>query len=187
MTYLSDLIEALRGELQQYGEMLARFDDQETLLTPNAPEEVLVKVTALEDQERVVSMTVRKREQMQRRLARCLGLPEEVDLTHILPLLPRKHQLLLRALMDENKELSARVQDHAAVRAKTGRTSLTTFLDQFSLSFGLNHARGCQAGECASSGSEQGREREWAAGVNPCQRGGERQEEGCLGFRLPQS
>jgi hypothetical protein len=183
MTYLSDLIEALRVELQQYGEMLARFDDPETLLAPNAPAAVPAKATALRDQERVVGLSVRKREQMQRRLARCLGLPEEADLAHILPLLPRKHQLLLRALMDENKELSARVQHQAAVQVKTGRTSLTTFRDRFSLSYTLTHARGRQAEECASSGPEP----EWAAGAIPCQMEGDRQEEGCLSLRLPQS
>jgi hypothetical protein len=124
MTYLSDLIEALRGELQQYGEMLARFDDQETFLAPNAPEEVLAKVGALKDQERVVRTTVWKREQTQRRLARFLCLPEEADLTHIVALLPPEHQLLMRALMDENKELSARVRQCAELERQFLRHSL---------------------------------------------------------------
>ena len=124
MTCFSGLIEALRAEFQQYGEMLARFDDQGTLLALSAPEEVLARLEALEDQEKAVGMAVGRREQIQRRLARRLSLPEAADLADILPLLPPQHQLVMRALMDENKELSVRVQQCAELKRQFLRRSL---------------------------------------------------------------
>lgn len=113
MTYSNDLIEALRRELQQYGEVLARFDDAAANNNPDSEEQALVWVEAIREQERILGLTLRKREHVQRQVAHCLGLPEQASLTRIIPLLPRQHQLLVRALSDENKELSARVQRRA--------------------------------------------------------------------------
>lgn len=54
MTYLTDLIEALRRELQQYGEMLARCDEAESHLTQNAAQAARTKLKALQEQEGVI-------------------------------------------------------------------------------------------------------------------------------------
>jgi hypothetical protein len=109
----NDLIEALRRELQQYGEVLARFDDAAAYNTPGLEEAASVWVEAIRQQQGVLKLALRKRERAQRQLAHRLGLPEEASLTSIIPFLPGQHQALVRALADENKELSARVQQCA--------------------------------------------------------------------------
>src|ERR1017187_434090 len=116
MTHLNNLDEALRGELLQYGEMLARFDDGAANNVPDTAQDAPAWGQTFREQEEIVELTQRRREQVQRRLARCLCLPEEAVLTEIIPMLPRHHQMLVGALMDENKELSARVQQRANQR-----------------------------------------------------------------------
>ena len=123
MTQLNDLIEALREELQQYGEMLARFDDAAANNVPDTAEDAPVWVQTFQEQQEVVELTLRRREQVQRRLADCLCLPAEAVLTEIIPLLPRSHQMVVGALMDENKELSARVQQRANQRRQLPQPS----------------------------------------------------------------
>jgi hypothetical protein len=115
MRYLNALIDTLREELQQYGEMLARFDDAEAYVALDSAPETLRKGAALHEQEQVLNLALAKREHARRRLARSLCLPEEGGLTAIVPLLPREHQLLMQALMEENQELSSRVQRRASL------------------------------------------------------------------------
>ena len=124
MTCLKDLIEALRGELQQYGEMLARFDDADANNMQPTAEEAQVRVKALQEQAGVVEMALRRREKVQRQFARYLCLPGGACLTDIIPLLPRQQQLLVRALMDENQELSVRVQRRANRKRQLPRRPL---------------------------------------------------------------
>jgi hypothetical protein len=124
MRYLSDLIEALRAELQQYGELLARFEDPAAHVGSGIPEEVLATVATIHDQQRVVAMRVRRRKQIQRRFARHVCLPERAELSEIVALLPRQYQLLIRALMEENRDLSMRVQQTADRKRAFLRRSL---------------------------------------------------------------
>ncbi len=114
MIYLNDLVGALREELQQYGEMLARFDDAEACLPLDIPAGALRQEAALQDQEQAVKLALAQREHAQGRLARYLGLPDERNLAEIIPLLPSEHQPLVRALMEENRELSLRVRQRAS-------------------------------------------------------------------------
>ena len=61
MIQLSDLIEAQRCELQQYGEMLARFDDAEAYRMQDTAEETLSKAATFHEQEATIDRTVRRR------------------------------------------------------------------------------------------------------------------------------
>jgi hypothetical protein len=110
MRYLNELIQALRVELQEHGEMLARFDDADGHARQDSAEEVLATAARLLAQAEVVELTRRGRHRLQGKLARHLGMPEATDLTEIISLLPRGPQLLVGALADENKELSGRVE-----------------------------------------------------------------------------
>jgi hypothetical protein len=120
MIYLSDLIKALREELQEYGEMLARFEDAAACGNQGSPEEVLATAARLQAQEEVIELKLRHRHQIQCKLARCLGLPEAAGLADVISLLPRREQLLVGALTDENKDLFARVQKRQLTR-RSGR------------------------------------------------------------------
>ena len=107
MIDLNSLVEALRAELQQYGETLARLDETAARSPQGTP------LDLVQEQSRAVALALQRREQAQQRLARYLCLPAKAPLADIVPLLPRHYQLLVSALMDENTLLSARVSQRA--------------------------------------------------------------------------
>lgn len=113
MRYLSELVEAQRSELQQYGEMLALFDDQEAEENRGCSEGARLQAELFDEQKEIIELAVRKREDAQRKLGSYLSLPEDVCLTAIIALLPEQHRLLVAALMEENQALSARVEQRA--------------------------------------------------------------------------
>ena len=113
MTELDPLIEALRSELQQYGEMLARLDQQQDSILRRAPDEVLVSVTAVQEQGAAIQAARQTREQCHRRLASDLGHAEPTTLAQLAEAVPPDYQPLLRALIEENNQLLVRVQQRA--------------------------------------------------------------------------
>jgi hypothetical protein len=121
MTFVNDLIDSLREELQQYGEMLARLDDAAANNHLDIAEDAPLWAKPLQEQEGLIEVALCRREQTNRRLARHLRLPEETGLPDIIPLLPRHYQLLVTALMDENKAVSARVQQRANQKCQLPR------------------------------------------------------------------
>ncbi len=60
---LNKLIAALREELQQYGEMLARLDEQQEYAMRRAADELLQSVSAVQEQGRKVSTARQHRQQ----------------------------------------------------------------------------------------------------------------------------
>jgi flagellar biosynthesis/type III secretory pathway chaperone len=110
---LSHLIEALREELKQYGEMLALLDQQQQFVmrrqTPALPD----SASGINAQAEVLRGARHEREQRQRNLARMLALPEDANFKTLIPNLPADYQPLVTALVDENNELLARVQARA--------------------------------------------------------------------------
>jgi flagellar biosynthesis/type III secretory pathway chaperone len=107
---LPNLIEALREELKQYGEMLALLDQQQSLVVQRQPQELLLTVSSVNAQTAVIAATRNEREQRQRHIARELDLPEDSGFNHITPLLPADYRPLVQALVQENNELLVRVQ-----------------------------------------------------------------------------
>jgi flagellar biosynthesis/type III secretory pathway chaperone len=107
---LPNLIEALREELKQYGEMLALLDQQQSLVVQRQPQELLLTVSSVNSQTAVIAATRNEREQRQRHIARELDLPENSGFGHIVPLLPADYRPLVQALVQENNELLVRVQ-----------------------------------------------------------------------------
>ena len=110
MEKLQDLIEALREELQQYGEMLARLDSHQELATRHATENLPESVANIEAQGAVLQNALRHREDRQRAMAREIGLPDCATFAQLVPLLPGEYRPLVGALAQENNELLARVQ-----------------------------------------------------------------------------
>jgi flagellar biosynthesis/type III secretory pathway chaperone len=104
------LIEALREELQQYGEMLARLDKQQNRVMERQTRDVLQSVADLNAQTTVIAAARSEREQRQRELARRLNLPDNAIFGDIVPLLPADYRPLVQALVQENNELLVRVQ-----------------------------------------------------------------------------
>jgi hypothetical protein len=69
---LPNLIEALREELKQYGEMLALLDQQQDLVMQRQTSDLLSSVATINEQTGVIAVTRNEREQRQRHIARQL-------------------------------------------------------------------------------------------------------------------
>ena len=125
METIKQLIAALREELQQYGEMLARLDEQQECVLRRAADELLRTVDEVQSQGVVLAEHRRAREQQQQNTALQLGLPAEATLREIILQLPDVYRPLVQALMQENNDLLVRVQQ----RARQNHVLLTRSLE----------------------------------------------------------
>jgi flagellar biosynthesis/type III secretory pathway chaperone len=110
---LSNLIEALREELKQYGEMLALLDQQKEMVMHRQVAELPDNVSCVNAQAGVIAAARQEREQRRRHLARLLEQPDSAGFTILIPLLPADYRPLVEALVRENNELLVRVQQRA--------------------------------------------------------------------------
>jgi FlgN protein len=110
---LTKVIEALRNELQQYGEMLALLDHQQELVKMCGADDILHSIAAINAQSATIQGARERRENLQRELAADLGQPEDATFAVLLPLLPEHYRPLLGALVQENNELLDRVRRRA--------------------------------------------------------------------------
>ncbi|HWQ92199.1 MAG TPA: flagellar export chaperone FlgN [Clostridia bacterium] len=110
---LQNLIEALREELKQYGEMLALLDHQQQLVILRQGSDLMQSVAAVDAQAEVIRIAREEREQRQRDLARKLKLEEAIGLQDLTLHLPNDYQPLVNALVQENNSLLVRVQQRA--------------------------------------------------------------------------
>ena len=110
---LKSLIESLRLELQQYGEMLALLDQQQELVVERASNDLLRAVALINTQGVAIQSARQHRQSCQRELSILLQQPAETGFMDLVPLLPEAYRPLLRALIEENNELLLRVQQRA--------------------------------------------------------------------------
>ncbi|HTH47736.1 MAG TPA: flagellar protein FlgN [Candidatus Limnocylindria bacterium] len=112
METLKRLIHQLRDELQQYGEMLARLDQQQELVLHRAADDLLQSIDAVQSQALAIQTARGRREKLQHDLARELAL-EDPAFSTLIPALPGDYRPLVHALVSENNELLVRVQQRA--------------------------------------------------------------------------
>jgi flagellar biosynthesis/type III secretory pathway chaperone len=110
---LANLIEALREELKQYGEMLALLEQQQQLVIRRQVAELPENVNGVNAQAGIIAAARQEREQRQRQLARILQQPDASGFAILIPLLPADYRPLVEALVRENNELLVRVQQRA--------------------------------------------------------------------------
>ena len=110
---LQHLIEALREELKQYGEMLALLDYQQGLVMHRQAADLLQSVSAINAQAETIHAVRREREQRRRCVALQVNAAENAAFVVIIPLMPPEYRPLLEALVQENNELLVRVQQRA--------------------------------------------------------------------------
>ncbi len=110
---LKNLIEALREELKEYGEMLALLDQQQDMVMHRRTQDLLQCVAATNTQSETIAAARREREQHQRHLNLQLELAEDATFAVLLPRLPAEYRPLVQALVQENNELLVRVQQRA--------------------------------------------------------------------------
>ena len=107
------LIDALREELQQYGEMLALLDTQQDLVVRRDSNEILKNLAVINGQTSVIQVARRERELRQQELNTNLRLLTNATFAELIRRLPQEHQPLVQALMDEINQCLRRVQHRA--------------------------------------------------------------------------
>jgi hypothetical protein len=110
---LGKLIEALREELKNYGEMLALLDRQQEYLLTRAAHGVSHSIILVQAQGSAIQDARKHREKCHRAVATAAARTEETSFADLIPLLPMDYQPLLKALVDENNELLSRVRRRA--------------------------------------------------------------------------
>jgi flagellar biosynthesis/type III secretory pathway chaperone len=104
------LVETLREELQQYGEMLALLDQQQELVVRRDTAKLLENLAAINAQTSVIQVARQQREQRQRELNALVRLPPDATFRELLPLLSDEYRLLVQALVNEVNQCLYRVQ-----------------------------------------------------------------------------
>ena len=110
---LHHLVESLREELKEYGEMLALLDQQQEMVMRRQTQDLLQCVQAIHSQVENITAARLEREQRQRNVARLLGLAEETPFAILTPHLPGEYRPLVQALVQENNDLLKRIQRRA--------------------------------------------------------------------------
>ena len=110
---LKKLIESLRDELKNYGEMLVLLERQQEHLVTRAANEVSHSIDLVQAQGVVIQEVRERREECRRAAAKTAGREENTSFTELIPLLPADYRPLLKALVDENNELLSRVRRQA--------------------------------------------------------------------------
>jgi hypothetical protein len=110
---LGDLIAALRDEMQQFGELLARLDHHHDRVLRRAADDLLQSVSDIQAQGVVLDAARRRRADRQSEVARKLFLSDNAALAELVPLLPENYRPLVGALARENSELLIRVQQRS--------------------------------------------------------------------------
>jgi len=104
------LIDALREELQQYGEMLALLDQQQELVVRRDTGKLLENLAAINAQTSVIQVARQHRQQRQGELNAWQQLPADAPFRDLLPRLSDEYRLLVQALVDEVNQCLYRVQ-----------------------------------------------------------------------------
>lgn len=102
---LEQVIEALRDELQQFGELLALLETQQTCLNRADAGEISRTAAAVDSQRKVIEAARDRRENLQRQLAWTIGEPDSQSLQSLLPRTPEIYRPLLFALVGEINQL----------------------------------------------------------------------------------
>jgi flagellar biosynthesis/type III secretory pathway chaperone len=110
---LDPLIESLREELQQYGEMLALLDNQQEYVVTRAADDMLQTASEIQAQTGAIERARKTRDEHRRELAELLGRPSDTAFADLIPLMPEDYRPLVRALVDENNQLLHRIQQRA--------------------------------------------------------------------------
>jgi CRP-like cAMP-binding protein len=150
---LHQVIDSLRNELQQYGEMLALLEAQNKLVIQSEPSSVLISLATVEIQSATMEASRHDREKAQRQLAWVLGRPQSATFQDMLPLLPECYRPLVSALVDEIKELIVRVLERATENHKQLRQSLE-MMERFIAVISSQAQSALLVGEQGLSGAE---------------------------------
>ena len=107
---LNNLVNALREELTQYGEVLALMQEQQELIINRAANDLLINLNCVNEQMERVSNARDQREICRRQLVTALGGAEDTTFRQMTQMLPPEVQPLLDALVQEINHLLHNIQ-----------------------------------------------------------------------------
>ena len=107
---INQLIESLREEMTQYGELLALMQEQQELIINRQPQELLANLNEVNGQMEKIATARQAREQARVALTTQLGATQETTFKQMTGQLPEEYQPLLEALVDEINALLQQVQ-----------------------------------------------------------------------------
>ena len=107
---INQLIESLREEMTQYGELLALMQEQQELIINRQPQELLTNLNQVNGQMEKIAMARQARELARVALATQLGATQETTFKQMTSQLPEEYQPLLEALVNEINALLQKVQ-----------------------------------------------------------------------------
>jgi len=110
---LQNVIQALRNELHQYGEMLALLEQQQHVAQHSGTEEILRSISHINHQSSSIQLARERRKHAQRLLAAAVQQADNATFSTLIPLLPNSYQPMVSALVQENHELLGRVRERA--------------------------------------------------------------------------
>jgi len=110
---ISILVDALRQELEQYGEMLALLERQQQQIVARSADEVYQSIAPIKSQGVAIQQARVRREECRAKLAQSMNCPDNATFAQLIPLVAEECRPLLRALVEENNELLARVRQRA--------------------------------------------------------------------------
>jgi flagellar biosynthesis/type III secretory pathway chaperone len=107
------LVEALREELKQYGEMLALLEQQQRLVIQRASDALLQSLALINAQASVIQLARHERERCQGEMNERLQLPADATFTRLYSRLPEPYAPLVKALVDEINVCLQRVHQNS--------------------------------------------------------------------------
>lgn len=107
------ITECLRNELQEYGALLALFEEQQANLLRRDADQVAALAFSIEEQARATHVSRERREQCVREFAEARGRDPNSSLRQLIPLFPSEVQPMLSALIDEINHLIHRIRRDA--------------------------------------------------------------------------
>lgn len=107
------ITECLRNELQEYGALLALFEEQQANLLRRDADEVAALALSIEEQARATHICRERREKCVQEFALRQGCPPDSTLRQLLVHFPVEVQPLLGALIDEINHLIHRIRRDA--------------------------------------------------------------------------
>jgi len=121
---LKKLIEALREELKNYGQMLVLLERQHKHVVTRSADDVSHSTNLIWEQGAILLEARALREKCRHAVAKAAGQYENTSFAELLPLVPSDYQPLLKALVDENNELLFLVRRQARQNHLTLRRSI---------------------------------------------------------------
>lgn len=107
---LDILIDSLREELTQYGELMALLEGQQQQILDRNADQVQESASQIHHQTQHLEQLKAQREKARSRLYLELGLSDDASLGHSFDRLPEEYRPLLQALVDENRLSITRIR-----------------------------------------------------------------------------